>query len=134
MTETLSITDLSREFDVTTRAIRFYEDEGLLHPVRRGRQRVYTNRDRVRLKLILRGKRLGFTLSEIAEIINLYHSEPGETAQLDHFIDKIRERRRLLLQQKEDIEITLAELEAVEKQCRERLGRLRRKGDGAIKN
>ena len=134
MTETLSITDLSREFDVTTRAIRFYEDEGLLHPVRRGRQRVYTNRDRVRLKLILRGKRLGFSLSEIAEIINLYHSEPGETAQLDHFIDKIRERRRLLLQQKEDIEITLAELEAVEKQCRERLGKLRKKGDGGIKN
>lgn len=126
MQDSLSITDLSREFDITTRAIRFYEDEGLLHPARRGRQRVYSHRDRVRLKLILRGKRLGFSLSEIAEIIRLYHSEPGEAAQLDHFLAKIDERRSLLLQQKEDIEITLGELDAVEKQCRDRLDKLRR--------
>ncbi len=125
MTESLSITDLSREFDVTTRAIRFYEDEGLLHPRRQGRNRVYSNRDRVRLKLILRGKRLGFTLSEIAEIISLYHSEPGESAQLDYFIEKIRERRRQLLQQKDDIEVTLTELDAIERQCRERLASLK---------
>lgn len=125
MTESLSITDLSREFDVTTRAIRFYEDEGLLHPRRQGRNRVYSHRDRVRLKLILRGKRLGFSLSEIAEIIRMYHSEPGESAQLDYFIDKIRERRALLLQQKEDIEVTLAELDAIETQCRERRDNLR---------
>ncbi len=126
MTDSLSITDLSREFDVTTRAIRFYEDEGLLHPARRGRQRVYSHRDRVRLKLILRGKRLGFSLSEIAEIISLYHSEPGESAQLDYFIEKIRDRRTQLLQQKDDIEITLRELDAIEEQCQERLVNLRR--------
>ena len=125
MTDSLSITDLSKEFDVTTRAIRFYEDEGLLHPRRRGRQRVYSNRDRVRLKLILRGKRLGFSLSEIAEIISMYHSDTGEVAQLDYFIEKIRDRRSLLLQQKDDIEVTLAELDAIENQCRERLGNLR---------
>ena len=79
----------------------------------------------MRLKLILRGKRLGFTLSEIAEIISMYHSEPGESAQLDYFIEKIRERRSLLLQQKEDIEITLSELDAIERQCRDRLSSLR---------
>jgi DNA-binding transcriptional MerR regulator len=124
MTETLSITELSREFDVTPRAIRFYEDEGLLHPRRRGRQRVYSNRDRVRLKLILRGKRLGFSLSEIAEIISLYHSEPGESAQLGYFLEKIAERRAHLLQQKEDIEVTLGDLDTIEQQCRERLENL----------
>ena len=125
MQNTFSISDLAQEFGITTRTIRFYEDEGLLHPRRRGRNRVYSNRDRVRLKLILRGKRLGFTLSEIAEIISMYHSEPGESAQLDYFIEKIRERRSLLLQQKEDIEITLSELDAIERQCRDRLSSLR---------
>ncbi len=124
--QALSITDLSREFDVTTRAIRFYEDEGLLHPRRLGRRRVYSHRDRVRLKLILRGKRLGFSLSEIAEIVNLYHSDPGEIGQLEYFIDKIRERRRQLEQQREDIEITLRELETLERQCHSRLSDLRR--------
>ncbi len=124
--QALSITDLSREFDVTTRAIRFYEDEGLLHPRRLGRRRVYSHRDRVRLKLILRGKRLGFSLSEIAEIVNLYHSDPGEIGQLEYFIDKIGERRRLLEQQREDIEITLRELETLERQCHSRLSDLRR--------
>lgn len=127
MSDSISITDLSREFDVTTRAIRFYEDEGLLHPERRGRQRVYSNRDRVRLKLILRGKRLGFSLSEIADIISLYHSEPGETAQLDFFLEKIEQRRLLLLQQKEDIEIILGELGRIEDQCRNRLDELGRR-------
>ncbi|KAA3631769.1 MAG: MerR family DNA-binding transcriptional regulator [Proteobacteria bacterium] len=126
MPDSLTITDLSREFDITTRAIRFYEDEGLLHPRRRGRQRVYSSGDRVRLKLILRGKRLGFSLSEIADIIRLYHSEPGESAQLDYFLDRIAERRTMLLQQKEDIDITLGELDVVERQCRERLDNLRR--------
>ena len=124
--QSLSITDLSREFDVTTRAIRFYEDEGLLHPRRLGRRRVYSHRDRVRLKLILRGKRLGFTLSEIAEIVNLYHSDPGEIGQLEYFIEKIDHRRRQLEQQREDIEITLRELESIEVQCRNRLTDLRR--------
>ena len=123
--ETYSITDLSQEFDVTTRAIRFYEDQGLLAPQRRGQTRIYSHRDRTRLKLILRGKRLGFSLAEVAGIINLYDAEPGEVGQLQHFLDKIRERRALLMQQREDIAVTLEELEAVEARCHERLGELK---------
>ena len=92
----LSIGDLSREFDVTPRTIRFYEDRGLLTPTRRGQNRVYSGRDRIRLMLILRGKRLGFSISEIAEILDLYDAPEGEVGQLDHFVAKIRERRDAL--------------------------------------
>jgi DNA-binding transcriptional MerR regulator len=122
---TFSITDLAQEFDVTTRAIRFYEDQNLLSPKRRGQTRIYDQRDRTRLKLILRGKRLGFSLAEVGEIINMYDSEPGERAQLDFFIAKIRERCAMLKQQREDIEVTLAELGAVEKRCHDRLKELK---------
>jgi len=121
MTERYTITDLSREFDVTTRTIRFYEDEGLLTPERRGQARIYRPRDRTRLKLILRGKRLGFSLKEVAEIIDLYDSEPGEVAQLQLFLEKIAERRSILARRREDIDIILTELDAVEAQCRTRL-------------
>lgn len=114
---TYSITELSREFDVTTRAIRFYEDEGLLQPTRRGRTRIYSNRDRVRLKLILRGKRLGFSLQETRELFDLYDSSPDEAAQLQHFLRKIRERRAMLQQQQQDIEMLLRELNTFEEQC-----------------
>ena len=116
--EQFSISELSQEFDVTTRAIRFYEDEGLLEPQRPGRQRVYSGRDRVRLKLILRGKRLGFSLSEIGDIIDMYDSEPGEVGQLQYFIEKISVRRKTLRQQRDDIDVTLKELDSIEKQCR----------------
>jgi len=122
--ETYSITALSNEFDVTTRTIRFYEDQGLISPERKGRTRIYSVRDRIRLKLVLRGKRLGFSLGEIAEIIDLYDTEPGEAAQLEFFLNKIAERTTLLKQQKKDIEITLKELRVIEKQCRERLKQL----------
>ncbi|MEE3287955.1 MAG: MerR family DNA-binding transcriptional regulator [Pseudomonadota bacterium] len=122
--EQFSISDLSQEFEVTTRAIRFYEDEGLLEPRRKGRRRVYTVRDRVRLKLILRGKRLGFSLSEIGDIITMYDSEPGEAGQLHYFINKISARRTVLKQQRDDIDVTLNELDAIEKQCRKTLARL----------
>ena len=111
--EQFSISELSQEFDVTTRAIRFYEDEGLLEPHRQGRQRVYSSRDRVRLKLILRGKRLGFSLSEIGDIIDMYDSEPGEVGQLQYFIEKISVRRKTLKQQRDDIEVTLKELDSI---------------------
>jgi len=121
MTERHSITDLAREFDVTTRTIRFYEDEGLLTPERQGQARIYRPRDRIRLKLILRGKRLGFSLKEVAEIIDLYDSEPGEVGQLRHFLDKIAERRAALARQREDIDIIMSELDTVEAQCRTRL-------------
>ena len=116
--EQFSISELAQEFDVTTRAIRVYEDEGLLEPHRQGRQRVYSSRDRVRLKLILRGKRLGFSLSEIGDIIDMYDSEPGEVGQLQYFIEKISVRRKTLKQQRDDIEVTLKELDSIEKQCR----------------
>ena len=116
-----SISDLAREFGVTTRAIRFYEDEGLLRPGRSGRQRVYRTRDRVRLKLILRGKRLGFSLNEVGEIINMYDSNPGEAGQLRYFLEQIRQRRETLKQQQHDIDVTLQELDTIEAQCQDRL-------------
>ena len=119
-----SISDLAREFGVTTRAIRFYEDEGLLRPGRSGRQRVYRTRDRVRLKLILRGKRLGFSLNEVGEIINMYDSNPGEAGQLRYFLEQIRQRRDTLKQQHHDIDVTLQELDTIEAQCQDRLSAL----------
>ena len=116
-----SISDLSKEFDVTTRAIRFYEDAGLLSPSREGRNRMYSVRDRTRLKLILRGKRLGFSLNEIGEMFQLYDSEPGEVAQLNHILEKITEKMDLLERQLEDIQIVMQELQEFRSQCRERL-------------
>ena len=122
--EQFSISELSREFDVTTRTIRFYEDEGLLEPNRKGRHRVYSSRDRIRLKLILRGKRLGFSLSDIGDIIDMYDSEPGEEGQLQYFIEIISVRRKTLKQQRDDIEVTLKELDGIEKQCRKSMTHL----------
>lgn len=119
-----SISDLAREFAITTRTIRFYEDEGMLAPLRRGRQRLYSQRERVRLKLILRGKRLGFSLAEIREIVDMYDTEPGETGQLRHFLRKIEERRGELEQKRADIALTLRELADIESRCRARLGEL----------
>lgn len=118
------IAELAREFDVTTRTIRFYEDEGLIRPERKGQRRVFGPRDRVRLRLILRGKRLGFSLSEIREIIDLYDTEPGEAGQLRYFLDKIRERRAALERQRADVAETLRELAQVEARCLERLREL----------
>jgi DNA-binding transcriptional MerR regulator len=118
---TYSITDLAQEFDLTTRAIRFYEDRGLLAPARRGQTRIYSSRDRTRLKLILRGKRLGFSLDEVREMVDMYDAAPGEKGQLTLFLKKISERRAALEQQRADIAVTLEELEAVEDRCRERL-------------
>ena len=116
-----SISDLAQEFNLTTRAIRFYEDEGLLQPGRNGRRRVYSVRDRVRLKLILRGKRLGFSLSDVRDIIEMYDLDAGETGQLRYFLDQIRERREALEQQRSDIDLTLKELDEIESQCQGRL-------------
>lgn len=112
-----SIADLAREFDVTTRTIRFYEDEGLISPARRGQHRLFSPRDRIRLKLILRGKRLGFSLGEIRDIIDLYDAAPGEVGQLRFFLGKIAERRAVLEQQRADIAETLDELAEVERRC-----------------
>ena len=117
MSETFGIAELAREFAVTTRTIRFYEDKNLLSPVRQGQRRVYSLRDRVRLRLIMRGKRLGFALDEIRQMIDLYDVDPSEVTQLHHFLDKIRERQAQLIAQKHDISETLTEMERIESQC-----------------
>lgn len=118
---TYTITDLAREFGLTTRAIRFYEDQGLLSPQRAGRSRIYANRDRVRLKLTLRGKRLGLSLSEIRELIDMYDATSGDRSQLERFIEVLQKRRDALEQQREDIEAVLEEITTFEQQCRELL-------------
>jgi len=118
---TYTITDLAREFGLTTRAIRFYEDQGLLSPQRAGRSRIYANRDRVRLKLTLRGKRLGLSLSEIRELIDMYDATSGDRSQLERFIEVLQKRRDALEQQREDIEAVLDEITTFEQQCRELL-------------
>ncbi len=117
MGDLYSIGDLSREFGVTTRTIRFYEDQGLLSPTRNGQNRIYQARDRIRLKLILRGKRLGFSLKEINKLIELYDAPEGEAEQLRSFIEKIRARRTELLVQKDDIEQVLDELDTLGRRC-----------------
>ncbi len=127
---TFTITDLAKEFGLTTRAIRFYEDQGLLHPRRVGRSRVYANRDRVRLKLTLRGKRLGLSLSEIGELLNMYDAATGDREQLERFLEVLQKRREALEQQREDIEAVLGEVASFERQCRELL---RKKGGGSSK-
>ena len=116
-----SITDLAREFGVTTRTIRFYEDQGLLNPARQGLTRVYTPRDRVRLRLVLRGKRLGFSLKEIGDILDMYDAAPGERGQLQYMLTRLQEQRAMLETRRQDIEASLAELDELEAQCRARL-------------
>ena len=116
-----SIGELAREFDVTPRAIRFYESEGLLSPARQGQRRIYTPRDRTRLKLTLRGKRLGLTLSEIREIVDMYDTGRDERPQLEKFLAVLEAHKRQLMQQGEDIEAQLSEIALFEKRCRKRL-------------
>lgn len=113
-----SISELAREFGVTSRAIRFYEDQGLLAPTREGRNRVYNGRDRVRLKLTLRGKRLGFALREIRELFELYDSVGNEKPQLTRFLLILEQRRIQLERQRGEIDTMLAEIRASEHQCR----------------
>jgi len=119
-----TITQLTQEFDITTRTLRFYEAQGLVSPTRRGRQRLYTPGDRTRIKLILRGKRLGFSLNEIKEMIEMYGSAPGETGQLRLLLDRIAARRAELLEKQRDIELTLLELDEVEAGAHERMAEL----------
>ena len=118
---TYSISDLAQEFALTTRAIRFYEDEGLLSPRRRGLSRIYGERERTRIKLILRGKRLGLTLAEIREILDLYDSREGDRRQLQRFLEVLDHRRRQLEVQRADIDALLDEIGGIERDCRRRL-------------
>ena len=117
MSTTYSISDLARELDITTRAIRFYEEQGLLAPERRGQERIYTARDKVSLKLILRGKRIGFSLAECRELIELYDPTGGNQIQLHSMLAKIAERREQLEQQLLDIQQMQLELDTAEERC-----------------
>ena len=117
-----TISELALEFDITARAIRFYEDVGLLTPQRAGRNRVYTQRDRTRLKLTLRGKRLGLSLLSIKQLVDMYESPSDTRQQLTAFLAVLAEHRRQLEQQREDIEITLAEIAQHEGRCKNLLG------------
>ena len=118
MSATYTISELAREFGVTTRTIRFYEDQGLLSPAREGTNRVFSSRDRVRLKLALRGKRLGFSLAEIRELFELYDVSRDERKQLEEFLSRLDRRRTHLEQQREDIEVMLTEINFFANQCR----------------
>ena len=112
-----SITELATDFDITTRTIRFYEEKGLLNPQRKGQTRIYSAADRIKLKLILRGKRLGLSLEESKDIIEMYQPEHDNSPQLIKLINKIRERQVLLKEQLRDVEAMLAELDDAEERC-----------------
>ena len=118
MSQTYSITDLAKEFGVTTRTIRHYEEQGLLNPKREGMNRLFSNLDRIRLKLALRGKRLGFSLNDIRELFELYDLAKDEKKQLEEFLARLEKRRAILEQQREDIEVMLNEISFFANQCR----------------
>lgn len=126
---TYSISDLAQEFDLTTRAIRFYEDMGLLQPTRQGaggRTRVYSPRDRTRLRLILRGKRLGLSLTEAKEIIDLYDSPRDTAVQLSKFLEVLGKHRQQMEERLEDLQATLEEVRAQEKEAKSLLRKLQK--------
>lgn len=123
---TFSIGELAKEFDITTRAIRFYEEQGLMSPERNGQTRIYSKKDQVRLKLILRGKRLGFTLAETKTLFNLYDSHQNSEAQLEAMLQMTAEKRAVMNQQLEDIQMLMTELDEVETRCRDELKDLKR--------
>lgn len=123
-----SISELAQEFDITPRAIRFYETEGLLAPRREGQRRIYTPRDRTRLKLTLRGKRLGLTLAEIRELIDMYETGRDARPQLERFQQVLEAHRKSLLQQRADIEAQLAEISTFEKRVAQQLKKGRKAG------
>ena len=114
---TYSIGDLAKEFDITTRSIRFYEDQGLITPTRKGQTRIYNQRDRVRLKLILRGKRLGFSLAETGRLFELYDADKSSASQLETIMNLIAQKKSDLNQQLEDIKAVLLELNDLEDNC-----------------
>lgn len=119
--QTFSISELSKEFDITTRSIRFYEDQGLVTPRRQGQTRIYSKRDKVRLKLILRGKRLGFTLAETGRLFELYDADKSSATQLKIMLELIDNKKAHLEQQMDDIKVVLMELVTAERRCRDTL-------------
>ncbi len=121
---TYSIGELAKEFDITTRSIRFYEDQELIHPTRKGQTRIYNQRDKVRLKLILRGKRLGFSLAETGRLFELYDADKTSATQLMTIMDLIAQKKSDLSQQLEDINAVLIELTGLENNCKEALAKI----------
>jgi len=119
-----SIGELSKEFDITTRSIRFYEDQGLLTPTRKGQTRIYNQGDRVRLKLILRGKRLGFSLAETGRLFELYDADKSSAKQLTSMMELIADKKNDLKQQLDDINAVLIELNDLEDNCQNILTQL----------
>lgn len=126
--KTYNISELSKEFDITTRSIRFYEDQELLRPSRRGQTRIFSSKDRVRLKLILRGKRMGFSLSETKELFDLWdETSSGNEKQLLLMLETLNRKRAQLEQQKNDIAMMEMEMDTAEGRCREALAELQKK-------
>ncbi|WP_322988419.1 MULTISPECIES: MerR family transcriptional regulator [unclassified Hoeflea] len=124
MDKYFTITELTREFGISTRTLRFYEDEGLIQPERRGRTRLFRPADRRMIQEILRGRRIGFSIAEIREIIQVYRDPPGEAGQLRLLMRKIEEKREDLRQKRKDIEDTLVELDNIEESCLNRLAEI----------
>ncbi len=124
--QTFSIGELAKLFDITPRSIRFYEEQGLLSPQRNGQTRIYLKKDKVRLKLILRGKRLGFSLAETKTLFNLYDSHQNSEAQLEFMLQMTAQKRAMIHQQLEDIKMLMTELDDVEARCKEELSEIRR--------
>lgn len=119
-----TITELTREFGISTRTLRFYEDEGLVHPERKGRTRLFRPSDRRIIQNILRGRRIGFSIAEIREIILVYKDPPGESGQLKLLMQRVTEKREELKQKRKDIEDTLNELDSIEESCLTRLAEI----------
>tara|TARA_A100001037_G_scaffold216894_1_gene194736 strand:+ start:150 stop:548 length:399 start_codon:yes stop_codon:yes gene_type:complete len=129
--QTFSISDLAREFRVTPRTIRYYEAEGLITPGRDGQRRIYSGRDRVRLALVLRGKRLGFSLAEAKEIIDLYSAPQGEAFQLRTLVEKLDEKRALLEDKRRDLDGAITNMDKYAARCRDRLKELENRREAA---
>ncbi len=134
MQETYSISELGKEFGITTRAIRFYEDKQLLSPKRNGQRRIYSRADRTRLKLLLRGKRLGWPLEEIRSVLNMYDAgNEGELQQLEYTCRKVEESRKQLQQQEKDIKAALSDLEQIQRRCEAHMAALKENTRSKIK-
>lgn len=130
MEKTYSIRDLASEFDITPRTIRFYEEKGYLSPAREGTRRIYSQPDHTRLRLILRGKRLGLSLDETADLIRMYGSPRNNRIQLEKFLLRIGEKRNELERKRRDLEVMLNDLRVVEDNCQEELARYSQKLNG----
>lgn len=119
-----TISELSKQFDVTSRALRLYEESELLSPKRVGTKRIYSERDRVRLRLIMRGKRLGWSLSEIREIFDIYDTDSGEKTQLEFFLQRLDDRIKILERQREDVLLSLKDVSRIKEDAQRALEKI----------